>query len=188
MLDTLACLGLTAFVLWLFARHLNTRIDQMGTALDALTQAVNDEIALETQAIALLDEIPAEIAAAQSSSNPDSALQALTAKIQAASANLKAAASASGEELAVASPLTPCTLSVAYSAPLSVTGGVAPYSVTNVVGLPAGLSCDPTGLVSGTPTDTPGTFTVSGTVADSGAPPQSAAFSATLVLNPAPTS
>jgi hypothetical protein len=40
---------------------------------------------------------------------------------------------------------------VAYSATLTATGGLPPYTWT-ATGLPAGLSCSPAGVISGTPT------------------------------------
>lgn len=54
----------------------------------------------------------------------------------------------------------------AYSVQLNATGGVAPYS-WSATGLPAGLTCSSTGLISGTPTVS-GTFSAVITVTDSG--------------------
>jgi hypothetical protein len=67
----------------------------------------------------------------------------------------------------------------AYSAAIPApTGGKPPYTFSNVTGLPAGLSVDATGRITGTPT-VPGTFTVTGTVQ------QTASFSLTLTVQPA---
>lgn len=53
-----------------------------------------------------------------------------------------------------------------YSVQLNATGGQAPYTWT-ATGLPAGLTCSTTGLISGTPTVN-GTFSATITVTDSG--------------------
>ena len=70
-----------------------------------------------------------------------------------------------------------------YSVALSASGGTAPYS-WSAAGLPNGLQLNPaTGVISGTPT-TAGTSSVTITVMDSTAPPQS--VSKTLSLSVAP--
>jgi hypothetical protein len=78
------------------------------------------------------------------------------------------------------SPLTAGTVGVPYSAGLQASGGVPPLTWTLTSGvLPAGLSLDPSGVISGTPTNQESqTFTVQ--VADSQTPPTTA--SATLSL------
>ncbi len=61
-----------------------------------------------------------------------------------------------------------------YSVTFSVSGGVPPYTWSLVGGsqpLPPGLSFDPAGTISGTPTS-PGTFATFVKVTDSGSPPQ----------------
>ena len=73
------------------------------------------------------------------------------------------------------------TVGTAASLQLSATGGTAPYT-WSVSGLPAGLSANSSGLISGTPT-TPGTSTVTATVTDSGSRTGTATFSWTI--NPA---
>ncbi len=47
--------------------------------------------------------------------------------------------------------LPAATVGVAYSFQMAASGGVTPYGWT-ATGLPAGLSCSTTGLISGTPT------------------------------------
>jgi hypothetical protein len=66
--------------------------------------------------------------------------------------------------------LPPATVGVAYSAQLSASGGVPPYTYAVTSGsLPAGLTLDPnSGILSGTPT-TFGTSTFVVTATDSGA-------------------
>lgn len=44
------------------------------------------------------------------------------------------------------------SVGVAYSQQILMTGGVAPYVFSNASGLPTGLTIDPSGLISGTPT------------------------------------
>jgi hypothetical protein len=58
-----------------------------------------------------------------------------------------------------------------YSATLEASGGEPPYT-WDVTGLPAGLSFDAAGTISGNPTEA-GDFTVGVTVTDSSTPPQS---------------
>ncbi|MCC6590783.1 MAG: putative Ig domain-containing protein [Bryobacterales bacterium] len=70
--------------------------------------------------------------------------------------------------LTQACPLPNATIGLAYSLPLSATGGVSPYQWSIGTGaLPAGLSISTTGLISGTPTQ-PGIFNFALRVADSG--------------------
>jgi hypothetical protein len=74
------------------------------------------------------------------------------------------------------------TAGVPYSAPIAVTGGLAPYS-GSISGLPAGLTFD--GLnITGTPTSS-GVSNVTVTVND--ALGHSASSTATLTINPAPS-
>lgn len=44
-----------------------------------------------------------------------------------------------------------------YSFQMTFTNGTPPYAITANSGLPAGLTCSPAGLISGTPTGAPGT-------------------------------
>lgn len=62
--------------------------------------------------------------------------------------------------------LPPATVGTAYSVQLNATGGQAPYN-WSATGLPPGLTCSPTGLISGTPTGSGGTFSPTITVTDS---------------------
>src|SRR5204862_1023282 len=74
-----------------------------------------------------------------------------------------------------------------YNATLAATGGTPPYIWSITAGaLPAGLTLNPsTGAIAGTPTGGPGAFTV--TVADSAAPPLSAAKPLSIAIAPAIT-
>ncbi|WP_430391814.1 putative Ig domain-containing protein [Dyella sp. 20L07] len=65
-----------------------------------------------------------------------------------------------------ASSLTAGTVGVAYSATLGTTGGTAPYTYTNLSGLPAGWSLSTAGVLTGTPTVTT-TYTITYNVQDS---------------------
>jgi len=69
------------------------------------------------------------------------------------------------------------TLNVSYTASVAAMGGTPPYKFT-IGGLPAGLTGDTTGAISGTPTDG-GSFNVSVGVTDS----KGATANATLTLN-----
>ena len=74
------------------------------------------------------------------------------------------------------------TINVPYSAPLAAIGGVTPYSWTMSGTLPAGLSLNRAGVISGTPVSTgSATFTVH--VADGGTPPATASAQLTLTVN-----
>ena len=75
----------------------------------------------------------------------------------------------------------------AYSAPLSVTGGTAPYTWSITSGqLPSGLSISAsTGLISGTPAAS-GTFSFAVTVKDSASPAQTASASTSIVVGAIP--
>ena len=83
--------------------------------------------------------------------------------------------------------VTPATLPDAvqgagYSGQLSAGGGVAPYSWTQLAGaLPPGLSLDPAGAITGTPTSV-GTYTVTVLVTDSTSPSAETA-TATMSIN-----
>ena len=84
--------------------------------------------------------------------------------------------------------LSPVTAGVAYSFPLTVSGGTTPYGFTITTGsLPAGLAIHPTtGVISGTPAVTSGgqaySFTVR--VADSGSQTVTQQFIGTISSNP----
>ena len=71
-----------------------------------------------------------------------------------------------------------------YSEQFAATGGLAPYTWTLASGsaLPAGLTLDPTGLLSGAPT-VQGTFTFGVTVTDSEATPASVTQQFTLTIS-----
>lgn len=73
------------------------------------------------------------------------------------------------------------TQGVAFSAPLSASGGTAPYSFTVSSGsLPAGLTLSAAGLLSGTPT-TPGTVTFSARATDAGGCAADMAYTVTVL-------
>lgn len=71
---------------------------------------------------------------------------------------------ADGLEVTVPSTIPEAYVGSAYSLQLTISGGLAPYTVA-ATGLPTGLSIDDTGLISGTPT-TAGTASVTVTVTD----------------------
>ncbi len=79
------------------------------------------------------------------------------------------------------------TIGVSYSATLSATGGVSPYTWSIISGsLPAGLALNPqTGAISGTPTSA-GTSTFIAQVADSQSPADSAAKTFSVTISAAP--
>ena len=68
---------------------------------------------------------------------------------------------------------------VAYSASLTASGGVPPYTWT-VTGLPAGVTATAAGTISGTPTAA-GTFTVSASVKDAAGVSTAKSYSVTIV-------
>ncbi len=79
---------------------------------------------------------------------------------------------------------TTATVNAAYSATVTAAGGTPAYKYS-ATGLPAGLSVSSTtGAISGTPT-TAGTSTVTVTVTDSAATPQTASTSFTLTVSAA---
>ncbi|GBE00506.1 putative Ig domain protein [bacterium BMS3Abin07] len=80
------------------------------------------------------------------------------------------------------------TVSTAYSASISVSGGLTPYTWTcpSAGALPPGLVCTPSGgsvTISGTPT-TAGTYNFDVNVTDSCTPPRSATGSYSISVNP----
>ncbi len=78
------------------------------------------------------------------------------------------------------------TVGIAYSQPLSATGGASPYSFTIPPGhLPQGLSLNRSGLVAGIPTQ-PGSFNLSIGAKNSSQPPITGQATVTLVVAPAP--
>ncbi len=79
------------------------------------------------------------------------------------------------------------TVDVAYSAPLSAIGGVAPYTWTLSGTLPSGLGLNSAGVITGTPT-APGNSTFSVQVADSEQPPATASAQLSLTINSAGSS
>ncbi|MBT1070249.1 putative Ig domain-containing protein [Pelotalea chapellei] len=80
-----------------------------------------------------------------------------------------------------ASPLTAGTVGTAYSQTLAASGGTTPYNWTLAPGssLPAGLTLNAAGVISGTPT-TAGTTTTSFTVTDAAAATASKSLSITI--------
>ncbi|MEI8025144.1 MAG: putative Ig domain-containing protein [Pseudomonadota bacterium] len=84
--------------------------------------------------------------------------------------------------------LSPVTAGVAYSFPLTVSGGTTPYGFTIITGsLPAGLAIHPTtGVLSGTPAVTSGGQAYSFTVraSDSGSQTVTQQFIGTIANNP----
>ncbi len=85
--------------------------------------------------------------------------------------------------LSITNTLPNGTVGVPYSAPITATGGVTPYSCSITGTLPAGLSL--TGCtVSGTPT-TAGSSPITVKVTDSGSPTQNATQNETITIAPA---
>jgi hypothetical protein len=74
-----------------------------------------------------------------------------------------------------------------YAATLTASGGTSPYTWSLPAGssLPGGLTLNPDGTITGTPT-TVGTTTVNVQVTDSGSPAQTATQQLTLTVNPPP--
>jgi hypothetical protein len=111
-----------------------------------------------------------------SSTTPETAKGSLTLTISAAPASTLTL---------TATTLAEATLNTAYSAALTATGGVAPYTFTlaNGTGLPAGLTLSSAGGISGTPTTAGSTaFTVN--VTDSSTPaPLSATGNLSITVN-----
>lgn len=69
--------------------------------------------------------------------------------------------------LSLTTPTLPSgTVNQPYSFQLGASGGTAPYT-WSATGLPTGLTCSSSGLISGTPT-TAGSYTATITVKDSG--------------------
>jgi hypothetical protein len=90
--------------------------------------------------------------------------------------------------LAVTTPSLPNgTVGETYRAPLSATGGVAPYTWSLASGsLPPGLTVSPSGTVSGTVGGSPGTYTATVEVSDSENPAASATETYTISSIAAP--
>lgn len=78
--------------------------------------------------------------------------------------------------------LPPATVNIAYSVPLAAVGGVAPYTWTMSGTLPAGLSLNSAGVITGTPTATGGS-TFNAQVADSEQPPAAASAQLSITVN-----
>ena len=72
------------------------------------------------------------------------------------------------------------TVNVAYSAAITATGGTTPY-IFSGTGLPAGLSINAAGQISGTPTAA-GTFTIAATVSDASSPVQTKTSNVTIAI------
>jgi hypothetical protein len=80
------------------------------------------------------------------------------------------------------------TVSAAYSAALSATGGTTPYTWSIASGsLPGGLALNAaSGAITGTPTNV-GTFTFTAQVSDTGSPQQTASNALSITISSAPT-
>jgi hypothetical protein len=80
------------------------------------------------------------------------------------------------------------TVSVAYSATLTASGGTTPYTWSIVNGsLPGGLALNTAaGAISGTPTNA-GIFAFSARLSDAGSPQQLASNALSITISPAPT-
>lgn len=90
------------------------------------------------------------------------------------------------EELLLSPNLDTGRVGIPYIATPGVTGGVPPYTIA-VIGLPAGLTFDPsTGQIAGTPVNSSDGLIVELTVTDSGTPQQSTSAQSTLVIKPPP--
>ena len=75
------------------------------------------------------------------------------------------------------------TVDLPYAAVLSSTGGIQPYTYTLTAGsLPAGLTLDPIGAITGTPT-TAGKYTITISVSDSSLTPYTASKTLTLPVS-----
>jgi hypothetical protein len=117
-----------------------------------------------------------------------------TFTVQAADAENPALTAMATESLSVTTALAVTTASLpggtadqAYSAQLTATGGVTPYTWSVTSGsLPAGLALNPaTGAISGTPAGT-GTATFTAAVTDAGSPPATATASLTITVTALP--
>jgi hypothetical protein len=75
-------------------QELNRKVDAMSTQLAALQAQVAANTAAVNQAIALIQSIPAQIAAATAATDDTTALEALTTQMQTDDANLTAAVAA----------------------------------------------------------------------------------------------
>jgi len=80
------------------------------------------------------------------------------------------------------------TVSAAYSATVSATGGTTPYTWSIASGsLPGGLALNAaSGAITGTPTNV-GTFTFTAQVSDTGSPQQTASNALSITISSAPT-
>ncbi|MGA2370664.1 MAG: Ig domain-containing protein [Candidatus Korobacteraceae bacterium] len=83
--------------------------------------------------------------------------------------------------------LPAATVNVLYSAPLAAIGGVTPYIWTMSGALPAGLSLNSAGVITGTPTAT-GSSTFNVQVADSEQPPAMASAQLSITVSSSGTS
>ncbi|HUA87144.1 MAG TPA: putative Ig domain-containing protein [Bryobacteraceae bacterium] len=87
--------------------------------------------------------------------------------------------------LAVASPLPSGAVGTAYSQMLTAAGGTSPYTFTQLSGtMPAGLSINSAGVISGTPANA-GTFLFTVGVTDSSSQPINAYNQVQLTIDPA---
>lgn len=142
------------------------------TSLEKLQGVVAQDIAIETQAVTLILEIPGLITAAKGSANPDAALDALATQLDTAGKSLQAALTGSGSTLTITSANIPdATVGAGYTGGVAFTGGELPVTFS-LTGLPADLIADSAGNISGTATAAPGTYRVSVVASDSGSPPQ----------------
>jgi hypothetical protein len=157
--------------------------------LDLAMAALDDLKALGTRIDAVTAELPTTIADAVSAAeaSAETALEAevatLTTSVTALEAAAKGSASTPPAGVLTLGAFPAVTSGVAVSETISVTGGTAPYTFAPAT-LPAGLSIDSTGLVTGTPTDASGTaepaFTLG--VTDSSSPALDGSQSYTITI------
>jgi hypothetical protein len=84
--------------------------------------------------------------------------------------------------------LPAATVGIAYNQTMAATGGVHPFTWSISAGnLPAGLTVSNAGVISGTPTGTPGTAKFTVTVSDAENPPAKATANLSIVVNSAAT-
>lgn len=167
---------------WLETRQTNRRLKTMGTALDKLTADVAAQDAALGKAIVTLDSIPQLIKDAQNSDNPDEALEALSADIEAHTASLKQAQDDSGQAGLVALSVSPTSASfavgVASSVPVTISGGTGPYTVS---GLLPGVTYD--GTANLVADDTTIASTGTATVSDSAPAPDTQTVPITVTIS-----
>lgn len=151
-------------------------------------QISTTQFASPGQQIAIGDILTLNISYAITGANPTPASN-VTVNVRWSTAGLPAgqtqpgvyASYISGALLVSTSTLPNATESVAYSAQLVGTGGTPPYTFS-ATGLPAGLSCNSTGVISGTPTVS-GSFLINVTIQDASSPQLTSSGVVTLTVN-----